>query len=197
MRDKLVIETLEHHSSHNDYKKIPENPTMPQVAFCGRSNSGKSSLINALLGRKGLVKVSSTPGKTQSLNFFLLNKKIFLVDLPGFGYAKASNKTRDYLVEVVNGYLNNAETLRLLFILCDSSRDLPEEELNLIDTCFKKEITPILVRTKTDKLNQKERERLKKESKQIRTEFPDLKILPISVKKLDSIIEVRNIIAEI
>jgi GTP-binding protein len=197
MRDKLIIDSIDYHSSHHDYKKIPQNPTMPQIAFCGRSNAGKSSLLNALLKRKDLVKVSATPGKTRSLNFFLLNNRFFLVDLPGFGYAKASNSVRDYMIEVVNGYLNNTETLKVLFILCDSGRPLPEEEVGLIATAFEKGIRPILVRTKIDKLNQKERDALKKESKLLNTRFTSLQICLASIKKEDTIIEIRNILAEL
>jgi len=194
---ELTIESLEFHSSHGDYTKIPQNATMPQVAFCGRSNAGKSSILNSILGRKDFVKVSATPGKTKTLNFFLLNKKIFLVDLPGFGYAKASHLERDKMIELVNGYLNFADTLRVLFILCDSKRKLPEEEKNLISTCYRKNILPVLLRTKIDKLNQKEKEALKKESKNLQIEFPNLSIINTSNIKNVGIVEVKSLIANL
>lgn len=197
MKQELKIESIEFHSSHRDYQKIPQSSTMPQVAFCGRSNAGKSSLINAVVERKELAKVSGTPGKTRTLNFFLLNKKIFLVDLPGFGYAKASHKERDAMIELVNAYLNYADTLKVLFILCDSKRELPLEERNLIEVCFIREIFPVLVRTKVDKLNQKEREKLKKESKRLKEEFPNLQVVNTSVLKNIGIQEIRNIIFEL
>ncbi len=197
MKKETKIESIEFHSSHGDYQKIPQNSTMPQLAFCGRSNAGKSSLINAVVGRKELAKVSATPGKTKTLNFFLLNKKIFLVDLPGFGYAKASHKERDLMIELINGYLNYVDTLKILFILCDAKRELPQEEKTLIQTCFEREIQPILIRTKVDKLNQKEREKLKKETQNLKLEFPNLQVVNTSVIKNLGIQEIRNIIFEL
>jgi GTP-binding protein len=169
---------------------------MPQVAFCGRSNSGKSSLLNAILERKEIARVSATPGKTRLINFFLLNNHYFLVDLPGFGYAKASNEKRDELIDIVNGYLNHVQTLKILFILCDSARELPEEEKTLIETAFEKEIKPILVRTKMDKLNQKDKARLKKETNFLEQEFPDLSIFQASTKTKMGILELRNLLTE-
>lgn len=187
------IESIEFHSSHHDPKKIPQNKSMPQVAFCGRSNAGKSSMINAIVGKKDLVHTSSTPGKTRSLNFFLLNRKIFLVDLPGFGYAKASHSVRDYMTDVVNGYLNHVDTLKMLFVLCDSARPLPDDEKNLIDTCLVKEIQPVLLRTKVDKLNQKEVSVLKKETIALTEEFDGLLVIHSSVKNSSGIQNIRDL----
>jgi GTP-binding protein len=167
---------------------------MPQAAFCGRSNAGKSSIINAIVGKKDLVHTSSTPGKTRSLNFFLLNRRIFLVDLPGFGYAKASHSVRDYMIEAVNGYLNTVDTLKMLFILCDSVRPLPDDEKNLIDTCFVKNIQPVVLRTKTDKLNQREMATLKKETIELTEEFEGLFVIHSSVKNESSIQNMRDLL---
>lgn len=197
MKKEKKIESIELHSTHGDFQKIPQNKTMPQIAFCGRSNAGKSSLINAVVGRKELAKVSATPGKTKTLNFFLLNKKFFLVDLPGFGYAKGSNKERDKMIELVNGYLNYADTLKVLFILCDSKRELPEEEKSLIQTCINRNITPIVVRTKIDKLNQKEKELLKRENNKLKEVFPNLRVVFTSTLKNLGIEELREIIFEL
>ncbi|MDX1958103.1 MAG: ribosome biogenesis GTP-binding protein YihA/YsxC [Leptospiraceae bacterium] len=192
-----LIRSIEFHSAHNDFKKIPQNSSMPQVAFCGRSNAGKSSLINAIVGRKDLVKVSATPGKTRSINLFLLNKRTFLVDLPGFGYAKASNSVRDYLIEAVNGYLNETDTLHTLFILCDGSRPLPDDEFAMIETAYKNQINPILVRTKVDKLNQKEKDQLKQENKDLLVEYSHLTIILSSIKSNLGILEIQKIITDI
>ncbi|MBK8399214.1 MAG: YihA family ribosome biogenesis GTP-binding protein [Leptospiraceae bacterium] len=193
----FIIESTSFHSSHADWKKIPESPTMPQIAFCGRSNAGKSSLLNAILERKEIARVSATPGKTRLINYFLLNNHFFLVDLPGFGYAKASNQTRDDLIDIINGYLNHVQTLKMIFVLCDSARNLPEEEKNLIELAFEKGIKPILVRTKTDKLNQKEKARLKKETKFLEGEFPELIIFSSSTKTKTGILEMRNLFLEL
>ncbi|HRG48429.1 MAG TPA: ribosome biogenesis GTP-binding protein YihA/YsxC [Leptospiraceae bacterium] len=192
----FVIHSSSFHSSHADWKKIPENPTMPQIAFCGRSNAGKSSLLNAILERKEIARVSATPGKTRLINYFLLNNHYFLVDLPGFGYAKASNEKRDELIDIVNGYLNHVQTLKILFVLCDAARDLPEEEKVLIETAFEKEIKPVLVRTKVDKLNQKDKARLKKETNFLEQEFPELPIFLTSTKTKMGILELRNLLTE-
>lgn len=188
------IESIEFHSSHHDPNKIPQNRSMPQAAFCGRSNAGKSSIINAIVGKKDLVHTSSTPGKTRSLNFFLLNRRIFLVDLPGFGYAKASHSVRDYMIEAVNGYLNTVDTLKMLFILCDSARPLPDDEKNLVDTCLVKNIQPVVLRTKTDKLNQKEMATLKKETIELTEEFKGLFVIHSSVKNESSIQNMRDLL---
>ncbi|HMZ57243.1 MAG TPA: ribosome biogenesis GTP-binding protein YihA/YsxC [Leptospiraceae bacterium] len=190
------IESAEFHSSHHDFRKIPENPTMPQAAFCGRSNAGKSSLINAILEKKELVKVSSTPGKTRCMNFFLLNRKMFFVDLPGFGYSKVSASVQDKMIEMVNGYLNHTETLKILFILLDSAREIPEEEKDLIQVCLEKNIQPVLIRTKIDKRNQKETAVLKKEKQILALEFPELKVIFASSKNGRGLEEIRNILSE-
>ncbi len=170
---------------------------MPQVAFCGRSNAGKSSLINAILGKKDLVHTSSTPGKTRSLNFFLLNRRIFLVDLPGFGYAKASHSVRDDMITAVNGYLNETDTLKMLFILCDAKRPLPEEELAMIDTCVVKKIEPVVIRTKMDKLNQKEKELVKKETIQLVELIPEVTVVLSSIKNQSGIQNLRDLLKTI
>lgn len=191
-----AFQNIVFHSSHGPNNKIPENPTMPQVAFTGRSNAGKSSLINSIVNRKDLVKVSSTPGKTKSINLFLLNDHLFLVDLPGFGYAKASNKERDTMVEAIQHYLNSTETLKTIFILCDAKRELPIEEINMIETAFSRGLIPILVRTKTDKLNQKERVALKNKTKNLKNQFPNLTIILSSTKTQQGIDDIRKILLE-
>jgi GTP-binding protein len=181
-------------SSFSTVNSIPKDPRFVQVAFCGRSNAGKSSLINSILNKKEIAKVSSNPGKTKLLNFFILNGKIHLVDLPGFGYANASYKERDEMIVMVNDYLNNSKLLKMLFVLCDSARILPEEEKDIIEICFDKKIIPILVRTKIDKLNQSEKAKLKNETKQNLLDFPKLEIIPTSNKSKEGIDRIREII---
>lgn len=194
-QNKLIIHSAAFHSSHSDWNKIPENPTMPQIAFCGRSNAGKSSLLNAILDRKEIARVSATPGKTRLINFFLLNNHYFLVDLPGFGYAKASNTKRDELIDIINGYLNHVKTLKLLFIIVDASRDLPEEELSLVDVALAKKIKVVLIRSKVDKLNQKEKAKRIKEMDELKSEYKDLDIFFSSTKTKESVIDLRNLMA--
>jgi GTP-binding protein len=193
-KSKFLIDSIEFHSSHSLQTKFPDHESMPHIAFSGRSNAGKSSLINAVVERKDLVKVSSTPGKTRTLNFFLLNSRIFLVDLPGFGYAKASNTIRDTMIELVNHYLNSVQNLKVLFILVDASRPMPTEEVEIAKTCIVKSIQPVIVRTKTDKLNTKEKDKLKKEMKNIQAELPEVLVIYSAIKNKQSILEIRNII---
>lgn len=196
-KKKFLIDSIIFHSSHGLGSKYPDHESMPHIAFCGRSNAGKSSLINAVVGKKDLVKVSSTPGKTRTLNFFLLNQKFFLVDLPGFGYSKASYDIRETMIELVNHYLNDCKNIKILFILCDSSRDLPEDEVEMIRVCYNRNIIPILVRTKFDKLNTKERDNLKKNMKLLKESFSTLQIIYSSVKNKSGIGEIQKEISKL
>ncbi|MBE7413208.1 MAG: ribosome biogenesis GTP-binding protein YihA/YsxC [Leptospiraceae bacterium] len=196
INSKFQFQNVIFHSAYVDTKKIPQIESIPQFAFCGRSNSGKSSLINALCGRKKLVKVSSTPGKTKEINLFLAEDHFFFVDLPGFGFAKGSHQLRDSMIERVNSYLNHSKMLKTIFLLCDSARELPLEEENIIQTAFKKNIQPVLIRTKFDKLNQKEIHTLKKKSNEFQKIYPNLKIVFLSVKNSTGLKDIIEIIRE-
>ena len=102
---------------------LPDNK-LPEVAFAGKSNVGKSSLINALMMRKSLARTSAQPGKTQTINFYNINKEIYLVDLPGYGYAKASEKEREAWGQMIERYLNTSEKLRAVFLLVDIRHEI-------------------------------------------------------------------------
>ena len=115
----MKIKTAEFVISNTDYNICPE-PKMPEYAFIGRSNVGKSSLINALVNNKKLAKISGRPGKTQLINHFIINKAWYLVDLPGYGFAKTSKKKRAEFHNMINGYLLNRTNLMCLFVLIDS-----------------------------------------------------------------------------
>ena len=147
--------------------QLPEI-TRPQVAMAGRSNVGKSSLINALAGRKKLAKVSATPGKTRSINFFLVQPyDFYLVDLPGYGYARASHAERNNWAKVLEAYLSGSPSLKGLALLIDSR--LPPQRLDLDLAAFAQDqglpIVPIL--TKIDKCTQRERTARQKEWEKI------------------------------
>ena len=128
----------------------------PQVAFAGRSNVGKSSLINAILNRKGLVKTSATPGKTQLVNFFLINGQFYLVDLPGYGYAKAPRAVTDAWAPMIEGYLKGAPQLRTVVVLLDIRRVPDERDRRLIEWLRHYDIPALFVLTKADKVNRQE-----------------------------------------
>lgn len=128
-------------------------PTLPEYAFIGRSNVGKSSLINMLTGQKGLAKTSSLPGKTQLINHFLINEEWFLVDLPGYGYAKVSKTSRAQWAKMINYYLRNRENLACVFVLIDARHSPLAPDLEFIDMLGNEGIPFVLIFTKTDKLS--------------------------------------------
>ncbi len=133
--------------------KVEQKPArrLPEFAFIGRSNVGKSSLINMLTGNGHLAKTSQTPGKTQLVNHFLINDNWYLVDLPGYGYAKLPDKERAKLRHIIWDYINRSEELVLLFVLLDSRHDMQEVDLRFIAELGEKGIPFALVFTKGDK----------------------------------------------
>lgn len=147
----MEIKQAEFLQSNTDYKLCPE-ANMPEYAFIGRSNVGKSSLINMLTGRKKLAKTSSTPGKTQLINHFLIDEQWYLVDLPGYGYAKVSKKERSKWEKFIQDYLLNRENLVCVFVLLDSRIEAQKIDLEFMEWCGEKGVPFAMVFTKTDKL---------------------------------------------
>lgn len=129
---------------------------LPEVAFIGRSNVGKSSLINALCGRKALAKTSSTPGKTQTINHFLINDSFYIVDLPGYGYARLAKTMRANFNKQSLNYLANRENLHALFILLDANIPPQNIDMQFISKAVDFRIPLIITLSKTDKSNKKE-----------------------------------------
>ena len=127
-------------------------PRLPEFAFIGRSNVGKSSLINMLTGNGSLAKTSSTPGKTRLVNHFLINDRWYLVDLPGYGFAKMPNAERKQLSDTINDYLDNSGELALLFVLVDSRHDIQRADLEFIETLGRDGIPFAIIYTKCDKI---------------------------------------------
>ncbi len=137
------------------WKDCP-TPDIPEYAFIGRSNVGKSSLINALCGNKGLAKTSSTPGKTQLINHFLINENWYLCDLPGYGYAKVSKKSREEWAKMIKGYILNRENLMNTFVLVDSRIKPQQIDIDFMLFLGEKGVPFSLIFTKADKLKQKD-----------------------------------------
>lgn len=133
------------------------NKNLPEVAFIGRSNVGKSSLINSLTGRKDIAKVSKVPGKTQLLNFFIVNDNWHLVDLPGYGYAKISKKKREKWEKMIERYLVNRPQLQCAFVLLDARIPLQTIDLEFINWLGERHIPFAIVYTKIDKVKKKDR----------------------------------------
>ncbi len=157
------------------------NTAFPEIAFAGRSNVGKSSLINTLLNRKRLVKTSSTPGRTRLLNFFLVNQMFVLVDLPGFGYAKVPKAVQKAWRPMVETYLASRHQLKGVVLLMDIRRTPGQEEINLLARLAFMEIPPLLILTKSDKFS-KMKQRQQQKRIAARLDVPERELILFSSK---------------
>jgi GTP-binding protein len=151
----MKITSAEFISSYADADKCPKDGR-PEFAFIGRSNVGKSSLINMLTNSRHLAKTSNTPGKTQTINHFLINNSWYLVDLPGYGYAKVNKTTRAGFGKIIEGYLSKRESLSGLFILIDARLEPQAIDLDFIQWASSRDLPIALVFTKIDKLKRNE-----------------------------------------
>lgn len=147
----MIVNKSEFVASNTDYRKCPQTD-LPEYAFIGRSNVGKSSLINKLLARKNLARVSSTPGKTRLINHFLINDDWYLVDLPGYGYAKISKTEKAKWEDMIQEYLVSRPNLVLTFILIDSRIEMKKSDRDIINWFGENQLPFALVFTKKDKL---------------------------------------------
>lgn len=148
----MKIKSAEFIISNSDYKGCP-NSKIPEYAFIGRSNVGKSSLINALTNHKNLAKTSRKPGKTQLINHFLINKEWYLVDLPGYGFARRSKKQRSDFYDMINKYLLNRKNLTCLFVLVDSRHKPQHIDQEFMQWLAEEKIPFVITFTKSDKLS--------------------------------------------
>lgn len=146
----MKISSAEFLSSNTDWRKAPK-PTKPEYAFVGRSNVGKSSLINMLVNHKGLAKTSAKPGKTQLINHFAINKEWLLADLPGYGFAKVSKNQREGWDKMVKNYIANRENLMCVFVLVDSRIEPQANDLEFINLLGENGIPLAIIFTKADK----------------------------------------------
>lgn len=167
--------------SYSDPKQVPQDGP-PQVAVLGRSNVGKSSLINSLARDKKLAKTSATPGRTQLINLFAFGKEFVLVDLPGYGYAQVSSSKRNSLKDLIVGYLEEAGPLAGAVVITDSRLGPTDLDREMLEALERAEIPVILVANKIDKLSRSERmERMRS----LATAYPSMKILPHSAESGD------------
>ena len=161
----MIIKKAELETVCGITSKLPEN-TRPEVAFAGKSNVGKSSLINGLVNRKALARTSSQPGKTQTINFYNVNDAIYFVDLPGYGYAQANENVKAQWGKMIEDYLHRSKQLKEVFLLIDI-RHAPSENDRIMYGWIKRNgYNPIIIATKLDKIN---RSQIQKHVKMVRT----------------------------
>ena len=158
---------------------LPKN-TKPEVAFAGKSNVGKSSLINGLMNRKSLARTSAQPGKTQTINYYNINDELYFVDLPGYGYARANENVKAQWGKMIEDYLHKSKQLKLVFLLIDIRHTPGENDRIMYDWIVRNGYHPVIIATKLDKIN---RSQIQKQVKLIRTTLdvePGTIIVPFS-----------------
>ncbi|HRI23982.1 MAG TPA: ribosome biogenesis GTP-binding protein YihA/YsxC [Ferruginibacter sp.] len=151
---RMVIKSAKYVISSPDYEKCPK-PDRPEYAFIGRSNVGKSSLINMLCNNDKLAKTSASPGKTQLINHFIINNEWYIVDLPGYGFAKVSIRSRNRWEQMIENYLRKRENLTMVFVLIDSRHSPQKIDLEFLEQLKKWGVPCSIIFTKTDKENQR------------------------------------------
>ncbi len=159
--------------------KLPASP-YPEVAFAGKSNVGKSSLINALMNRKSLARTSSQPGKTQTINFYNINHELYFVDLPGYGYAKANQEVKAKWGKMVENYLHRSKQLRAVFLLIDIRHAPSENDKIMYDWIVAHGYSPIIIATKLDKINRSQVAKQVKLIKDTLLTKPETVVIPFS-----------------
>jgi len=184
----------EFHSCFGLLSQIPESER-PEIVFSGRSNVGKSTLINKIFNRKSLARVSSVPGKTATINFYKL-EEIFFVDLPGYGYAKVSKSEKQRWSSLIEGYLNADRNIELVFLLVDMRHAPSEDDLHMINFLIDSELPFVIILTKADKLNKTNRTAMMEKFKETIPCFDDIHVIPFSSQTFEGVEEVRKIIEE-
>lgn len=167
--------------------------TVPEIAFSGRSNVGKSSLLNKVMGRKSLARVSSVPGKTVTINFFKLDSCRF-VDLPGYGFAKVSESEKLRWAKLMETYFKSGRNIKLVVQLVDMRREPTTQDLEMIEFLKHNEIPFVVALTKCDKLNKTEREKMLLKICSVLTEYGNISVVPFSATKGDGAQELRLLI---
>lgn len=173
--------------------KIPQND-MPEVAFAGKSNVGKSSLINALMNRKSYARTSAQPGKTQTINYYNINDCMYLVDLPGYGYAKVNESVKAKWGKMIEKYLRSSKQLKQVFLLIDIRHDPSENDKIMYDWIVSNGYHPVIIATKFDKIK---RSQLDKQVKALRTGLGLAKddiLIPVSSETKQGIEELWQVI---
>lgn len=160
----MIIRNVELETVCGVTSRLPEN-ILPEFAFAGKSNVGKSSLINALMNRKALARTSAQPGKTQTINFYNINKELYYVDLPGYGYAKVSQTEKEKWGKMIENYLHKSKMLKCVFLLVDIRHEPSANDRTMYEWVVYNGFRPVLIATKLDKIN---RSQIQKQVKLIR-----------------------------
>ncbi|MBO5370629.1 MAG: YihA family ribosome biogenesis GTP-binding protein [Clostridia bacterium] len=186
---------VEFKASYAKFNQIPKSEKL-EFAFSGRSNVGKSSLINKIMNRKSLARVSSMPGKTVTINFYSL-ENIYIVDLPGYGYAKVSKNEKQRWAGLIEGYLHDERELALVFQLIDFRHKPTDDDIMMINFLIESEIPFVVILTKADKMKKKEREERRKA---LMTEIPyadEITMIEFSSETGEGVDQVREIIESV
>lgn len=192
----MVIKNVELEIVCGITSKLPETENL-EVAFAGKSNVGKSSLINALMNRKALARTSATPGKTQTINFYNVNKELYLVDLPGYGYARVSEKEKIQWGKLIERYLHSSKQLKAVFLLIDIRHEPSENDKLMYSWIVNQGYNPIIIATKLDKIK---RSQVQKHMKMIRQGLelvPGTTIIPFSAETKQGRDEIWELIESI
>jgi GTP-binding protein len=191
----MIIKTSELETVCGITSTLPDNP-YPEIAFAGKSNVGKSSLINTLLNRKNLARTSSQPGKTQTINFYNINKEFYFVDLPGYGYAAVSQEIKAKWGKMIERYLKKSEKLVMVFLLIDIRHDPSENDKLMYDWILSNGYEPVIIATKLDKIKRSEYD---KKLKAICTKLggENMRIIPFSSVTKKGREEILGLIEEI
>lgn len=191
----MIVKSAELETVCGVTSKLPDND-LPEIAFAGKSNVGKSSLINGLLNRKSLARTSAQPGKTQTINFYNVNKNLYFVDLPGYGYAKVSVEIRAKWGKMIEKYLHGSPQLKKVFLLIDIRHVPSENDCMMYDWIVDNGYEPVIICTKLDKIK---RSQVQKNLKLIREKLdlvPGTTMIPFSAQTKQGRDEIWNLIEE-
>lgn len=189
----MVIRSLTLETVCGITSTLPENDK-PEIAFAGKSNVGKSSLINALMNRKSFARTSATPGKTQTINFYNINDEMYLVDLPGYGYAKVSESEKVKWGKMIERYLNNSKQLQAVFLLIDIRHEPSANDKMMYEWIVHMGYNPIIIATKLDKLKRSQIDKHVKMIKQGLKLVPGTIVIPFSAETKQGRDEIWNLV---
>lgn len=186
----MIIKSSDYAISAVKEEQYPKDD-LPEIALAGRSNVGKSSLINSLLGRKNLARTSSQPGKTQTLNFYIINRDFYLVDVPGYGYAKVSRVQRQKFGEMIQDYLETRENLKGLILLTDSRREPTKDDVAMYNYALYLDLPILVICTKIDKVKKSQENKvIANLNQKLDTDYDNVSVITYSAVKKTHVKEV-------